>query len=97
MATVMDEPLAPDATKKLICEILRAGRFTYSRHAKEELLADDLSTLDCENVLRGGAVRPGEFEHGTWRYRVETGRITVVVAFRSEHELVVVTAWRVGH
>jgi hypothetical protein len=96
MADVMDEPLAPDAAKRLIREILRAGRFIYSRHAKDELLADDLTTVDCENVLRGGVVRPGKFEHGTWRYRVETSRITVVVAFRSEHELVVVTAWRIG-
>ena len=92
----MDEPLAPDAAKQLIREILRAGRFIYSRHANEELLADCLTTVDCENVLRGGVVRPGELEHGSWRYRVETSRITVVVAFRSEHELVVVTAWRLG-
>jgi hypothetical protein len=96
MVDAMDEPLAPDAAKKLIREILRAGRFTYSRHAKEELLADGLTTVDCENVLRGGVVRPGELEHGTWRYRVDTSRITVVVAFRSEHELVVVTTWRIG-
>ncbi len=92
----MDEPLAPDAARRLIREILRVGRFTYSKHAKDEMLADDLTTVDCENVLRGGAVRPGEREHGTWRYRVETSRITVVVAFRSERELVVVTAWRSG-
>ena len=96
MADVMDEPLAPDAARQLMCEILRAGRFIYSKHAKEELLADRLTTVDCENVIRGGVVRPGEFENGSWRYRVETGRITMVVAFRSEHELVVVTAWRVG-
>ena len=96
MAEVMDEPLGPDAARKLIREILRAGRFIYSRHAKEELLAADLTTVDCENVLRGGVAGPGEFEHGTWRYRVETSRIAVVVAFRSEDELVVVTAWRIG-
>jgi hypothetical protein len=96
MADVMDEPLAPDAAKQLIREILRAGRFIYSKHAKEELLVDRLTTVDCENVLRGGVVRPGEFEHGSWRYRVETSQITVVVVFRSEHELVVVTAWRIG-
>ena len=91
----MAEPLAPGAAKKLISEILRTGRFIYSRHAKDELVADDLTTVDCENVLRGGVVRPGELEHGTWRYRVETSRITVVVAFRSQHELVIVTAWRI--
>ena len=49
----MDEPLAPDAAKRLIREILRAGRFTYSRHAKEELLADGLTTVDCELILHG--------------------------------------------
>jgi hypothetical protein len=84
----MDEPLAPEAAKRLIRQILKMGRFTYSKHAKEEMLADDLTTVDCENVLRGGVARAGEFEHGTWRYRVDTSRITVVIAFRSERELV---------
>ena len=96
MANGMDEPLAPEAAKRLIVDILKGGRFIYSKHAKNEMLDDDLTTVDCENVLRGGVVRPGEYEHGTWRYRVETSRITVVVAFRSEGELVVVTAWRSG-
>ncbi len=92
----MDEPLVPEAAKRLMCHILRGGRFTYSKHAKDEMLDDDLTTVDCENVLRGGVVRPGEYEHGTWRYRVETNKIMVVIAFRSERELVVVTAWRSG-
>jgi len=96
MADVMDEPLATEAVKRLIRDVLKGGRFIYSKHAKDEMLADDLTTVDCENVLRGGVVRPGEYEHGTWRYRVETSKITVVVAFRSERELVVVTAWRSG-
>ena len=60
------------------------------------MLDDDLTTVDCENVLRGGVVRPGEYENGTWRYRVETSKITVVVGFRSAQELMVVTAWRSG-
>lgn len=90
----MDEPLAPEAARQIIREILKTGRFTYSKHAKEEMLDDDLTTVDCENVLRGGVVRSGEREHGSWRYRVETSRITVVIAFRSEQELVVVTTWR---
>ena len=91
----MDEPLAPELARTLIRRILQTGRFVYSRHAREEMRADDLTTLDCENVLRGGVIRSGECEHGTWRYRVETSRMTVVVAFRSEHDLVMVTAWRV--
>ena len=36
----------------------RIGRFTYSKHAKDEMLADDLTTVDCENVgERHGAHR----------------------------------------
>ena len=50
--------------------------------------------VDAINVLRGGIVEPGEFENGSWRYRVRTQRMYVVVAFRSETELRVVTAWR---
>ena len=56
--------------------------------------ANDLTIADCVNVLRGGVVEPGEFERGSLRYRVSTARLCVVVAFRSEEELVVVTAWR---
>lgn len=69
---------------------------TFSRHALEELAEDDLTTVDAVNALRGGVVGPGEFERGTWRYRVRTARLVVVIAFRSQTELVVVTGWRVG-
>ena len=96
MGSHMDEPLAPEAAKRLIRDILQNGRLIYSKHAKEEMLEDDLTIVDCENVLRGGVVQPGEYENGTWRYRVETSKITVVIAFRSEQELVVVTTWRSG-
>ena len=94
MADGLNEPLRPDAAKQLIRKILQAGRFTYSKHAKEEMLEDDLTTVDCENILRAGVVRPPDFEKGSWRYRVETSRMAVVITFRSVKELVVVTAWR---
>lgn len=57
---------------------------------------DRVCELDVTNVLRGGTVDPAEFEHGSWRYRVRTHRIAVVIAFRSEISLVVVTAWRIS-
>jgi hypothetical protein len=41
-------------------------------------------------------VDPAEFENSSWRYRVRTARIAVIVAFRSETELRVVTAWRMN-
>ena len=88
------EPLRPDEAKRLIRQILESGRFIYSGHAKKEILADNMTTVDCENVLRGGVVRPAEYENGSWRYKVETDRMAVVICFRSKSELVLVTAWR---
>jgi hypothetical protein len=92
----MQEPLEPAAARALIRTILEAGTVAFSGHALEELGKDDLTTVDAVNVLRGGVVSPGELERGTWRYRVRTARLVVVVAFRSETELVVVTGWRTG-
>ena len=43
MIAHMDEPLAPKAAKRLIREILKSGRFAYSKHAKDEMLDDDLT------------------------------------------------------
>ena len=85
----------PTRARQLIRKIIAAGEVRFSGHALEEMAKDDLTTVDCTNVLRGGVVEPPEFERETWRYRVRTDRIYVVVAFRSETQLVVVTAWRV--
>lgn len=91
----MKEPLSPDAATALIHAIARDGTVSWSDHGKEEMAADSLTTLDCMNVLRAGAVKePAGLEKGTWRYRVHTNRLCVVVAFRSETELRVVTTWR---
>jgi len=65
-----------------------------SRHALVEMEKDDLTLVDCVNVLRGGFPDPAEWENGSWRYRVRTPRMCVVIAFRSEQELVIVTTWR---
>jgi hypothetical protein len=66
----------------------------FSRHALEEMEKDNLSTPDVQNVLRGGVVEFCEEVKRTWRYRVRTSRMFVVVAFCSENHLTVVTAWR---
>lgn len=91
---MLQEPLSPADVRKLIRRILREGQTVFSQHALEELKADDLTTVDCTNALRGGVAEPGECERGSWRYRLRTAKICVVAAFRSEDELVVVTAWR---
>jgi hypothetical protein len=84
-----------NAARKRISRLLRGGRLTYSRHAREEMKKDELTEVDVTNVLRGGHLtEPAENEKGTWRYRVHTNIIWVVVAFREETELVIVTVWR---
>lgn len=88
------EPLKPERARHLIRKILENGSFSFSGHAERELKKDDLTTLDAVNVLRAGVVEPGEFEKGCWRYQVRTRQMTLVIAFRSESEIRVVTAWR---
>lgn len=96
--------------KKLIRRIIEEGRFVppvAGSHARKEMDKDGLTDLDAVNVLRGGVVRDPEWENGSWRYRVETHRMTFVVAFDpdlvtmpgddesvGDIELVVVTGWR---
>jgi uncharacterized protein DUF4258 len=90
----MKEPLSPPQARRLIQDILAGGEVVSSKHATEEMANDALTIIDCVNVLRGGIVEPAEWENGSWRYRVHTQRICVVVAFRSEKRLIIVTAWR---
>ena len=90
----MQEPLSPVAAKQRIREILENGRVYFTAHAQEELDADELQQTDCVNVLRGGVVRAPEYEHGGWRYRVDTARMAVIIEFLGDVTIVVVTAWR---
>lgn len=88
------EPLKPPDAKKLAREIVETGTVEFSGHATEETAKDELQTTDCLNLIRAGVYQPAEHINGEWRYRVETTRICVVVAFASSTRLRVVTAWR---
>ena len=91
----MKEPYNRNEAKKLILKIIQDGSVVLSRHAEEELAKDGLTTVDATNVLREGKIiEPPEQEHGTWRYRVHTEQMVVVVTFVSESKLKVITAWR---
>ncbi|EPX59890.1 hypothetical protein D187_002634 [Cystobacter fuscus DSM 2262] len=91
----MKEPFNRNEARKLIQEICATGIVESSRHAKEELAKDDLTMFDVRNVLRAGKIlEEPELENGTWRYRVHTELMAVVVAFVSESKLKIVTAWR---
>jgi hypothetical protein len=93
--SLMKEPFNRNEAKKLIQAICREGIIVSSRHAQEELAKDDLTTVDVMNVLRAGRIlEEPEQINGTWRYRVHTDQMAVVVAFMSESKLKIVTAWR---
>ena len=88
--------LGKNEANKLLKKILNTGgAVAYTRHALEEMAKDKMTTVDVENVLRGGRIyEEPEFVREGYRYRVHTEMFGVVVEFRSEKEALVVTAWR---
>jgi hypothetical protein len=88
------QPLELQTAKKVIRFISERGVVHFTRHAREELAKDSRSTQDCLNAMRGGKVLAAEWENGGWRYRVDTGRVCVIVELESGESLFVITAWR---
>ncbi len=91
---VTSEPLTQDQTKRWIRSVIDNGKVLPSKHARQEMAKDKLDVSDCLNVLRAGSCGPGELENGSWRYRVSTSRMCVVVARLSDTAIIIVTAWR---
>lgn len=90
----MDEPVDAPTLRRILRQVLAQGNLAFTRHALQEMANDDLSEADIVNVLRAGRYDGCDFEQRSWRYRVATALMVVVVALRSEHRAVVVTAWR---
>lgn len=91
--------LDKNQARKLVTGIIRRYPFNirFSRHALDELEKDNLTTSDILNVMKSPDAKifnEAEFEKGSYRYRLETNRLTVVIAFDSSTSFVVVTAWR---
>lgn len=74
---------------------MKLGVLRFSKpHALDEMAKGNMVEVDVVNTLRGGTCRPAEFINGSYRYRFETMTFVAVIAFRSEMEAIVVTAWR---
>lgn len=85
--------------RKLVTEITNRfpANIRYSKHALEELKKDDLTVADVLNIIKSSDARiinEPDFEKGSYRYRLETKRIVVVVSFDSSTSFAVITAWR---
>jgi hypothetical protein len=91
--------LGKNEARKLISKIVvqHPENIRFSGHAIKELAADDLTVTDALNVLKspdGRIHQDGELESGSYRYRMETANLVVVVAFSVDGaSLNVVTAW----
>ena len=91
--------LNKNAARKLIARIVNehSQEVVFSRHALQEMDKDDLNTIDIWNVLKSTdsrLLKDGELERGSYRYRLETAFLTVVLAFHQGGEgLSIVTAW----
>jgi hypothetical protein len=89
----MDELDDRQATE-LIKRIVATGAVSFSVHGLAKCQERDIRASDLVSVLRAGWVARHEEVNGSWRYHVCTQKFTVIVAFRSTAELVVITAWR---
>ncbi len=87
-------PTEASGEEKLARKILADGQMAGTDHATKELANDTMTAVDGEDVIRGGQCESFDFISGTWRYRFMTAKMAVVVAFRSETEMALVTAWR---
>lgn len=84
--------------RKLVVEIAtkHPKNVMFSNHALEKLKKDNLTLADAWNVLKGTAKihQEGEFERGSYRYRLETNFLMLVVAFWPDGKgLNVITGW----
>lgn len=83
--------------KKVIQEFINSGapNITFTKHSLDRMAEKDIETTDVLNVLRAGFIydEPEEI-NSSFRYRIETSRMLVVVALKDPDNITIVTAWR---
>jgi hypothetical protein len=89
--------MSPGQARKVLAEIFNhnPNLISFTKHAREQMLGRDLKSGDVLNVLKAGKiVSEPDLESGSFRYRVQTNKIIVVIAFKKPNHVVIVTAWR---
>jgi hypothetical protein len=83
--------------RKILAEFFNTNpnNVSFTKHAQEQMQKRNLMSGDILNVLRAGNIyKNAELENGSWRYQIETKKITVVFAFNSPDKIRIITAWR---
>jgi hypothetical protein len=86
---VTDAPLTRDRAKAKLNDCFEGGAVIYSRHFREELANDSLTTGDVLMVCKSGAIIMApekDLKTGNWKYRIEGStadhdHVAVVFAF----------------
>lgn len=90
--------LDPNQARKWLAEVLNLYGVkvaSLSTHCQQEMLNDHLIPEDVFQVLRDGNIYNfPEFENGSYRYRVETQKIVVVIIFKEPNIVRCITTWR---
>ncbi len=98
---MLKHPLNYSHATKSARKILKFGTVSYTRHAQQRQIERKMNQVDCANVLRWGQCDGHRNDDGEddddYTYRIATNEMTVIVCFRSEEHLAVVTCWRGGN
>lgn len=94
----LESRMSPNQARKRLSEILNISgpsHVTFSKHCRVEMKNDSLTAVDVVNVLIGGKIyKDPELINETFRYRVETDRMLVVITFENPDFVRCITAWR---
>ena len=99
----MEEPFDQATARRCMEAILEGpGMTVFTGRVKEEFMANNMTSADAVNVLRGGRVSKGTPATSGWSYRAETRWMGVEFSFRGQergsaaepNELVLESAWR---
>lgn len=86
---MLNEPLSNSDADRLARECIKAGRWSFARHAIQALLADRKTDQDALRVARSGrTIRCEQTPEGEWRYRMLGSGMDVIVAFQVEADAV---------
>lgn len=89
---MVDEPLSKDQAKAKLNRCFEDGVVIYTKHFRDELASDKLTTGDVLAVCRSGVIIMApekDIRTGHWKYRIEgitaeKRHVAVVFSFRPE-------------
>ena len=102
---MQDAPLTKDRAKIQLNLCLDDGFVVYTRHFKEELASDGLTTEDALAVCHSGVIQMApekDIRTGDWKYMIEGytadhDNVALVFTLKPERKAVFITAFKRSH